>query len=394
MLGTNGKVVTEADWIERREEIKDLMQYYWYGWRWDTPVSAFSNVTATYGGTAAAPTIAIRATINNANDPLAVANGIGHLSVTDVLLGTFTLPTEAQVEASPFSFEAGLPSASGGNAAQFRNFGIASLAIGAVTPYNTLFPQNLNNTYLHTAVIMRTGWVFSALITALEILNADPETYTGINPYGIASLGVSMGGKTAHMNAIWDDRMAVSVPVESGGGGLFMDRGLTEGRINIFRGNQIGNNPNGGSGSGFASRPMSRQQKHINSTANEANPLLGNLHRTGLPGVNHYTPMYLPFDAHLSIALMAPSELYNPNRAIVAICNTAMGSWIAPPQQEMNMQAAKKVWDFLGSTTITNINRNGAHAVQGRDTPYVIRRRRGNIQSQAYPRIEQRRVSF
>ena len=45
MPGTNGKVVTEEDWIERRKEIKDLLMYYWYGYKWDTPRGAITSVS-------------------------------------------------------------------------------------------------------------------------------------------------------------------------------------------------------------------------------------------------------------------------------------------------------------------------------------------------------------
>ena len=60
--------------------------------------------------------------------------------------------------------------------------------------------------------------------------------------------GVSIGGKIAHMQSIWDDRVAVDAPCESGGGGLYLNRGLTEGRINYFRGDGV-------TGPGDAAKP-------------------------------------------------------------------------------------------------------------------------------------------
>jgi hypothetical protein len=69
---------------------------------------------------------------------------------------------------------------------------------------------------------------------------------------------------------------------------------------------------------------------------------------------------------------MAPSALYNPNRAMLGFTNDSMGAWIGPQQQELNMRAAKEVFDFLGSTNITNRVRNGSHAAQGRDKALIV----------------------
>jgi hypothetical protein len=39
-LGTNGRVAAKADWEARREEIKELAMYYFYGYKQPTPREA------------------------------------------------------------------------------------------------------------------------------------------------------------------------------------------------------------------------------------------------------------------------------------------------------------------------------------------------------------------
>lgn len=360
MPGTNGKVVTEEDWLERRDEIKDLLMYYWYGYKWDTPREAITSVSISGTGV-------ITMTIDNSKDPVAVANGLGTRTWTGTI-GTITMPTNAQIEASPFNKEDGIPFVIGASDAQFRARGIATVSIGSTSTYTTLYPYNATNTLLTTqsGSIMTNAWVVSRILDAMEM---HPEW--GIDAYKGAISGVSIGGKIAHMQAIWDDRVAVDAPSESGGGGLYLNRGLTEGRINYFRGDGV-TGPNDGAALGDVSRVASRQQKMTNAEPSHASTIMQNLFKPNMPGSDVYTSQYLPFDAHLSIALMAPSALYNPNRVMLGFTNDSMGAWIGPQQQELNMRAAKEVFDFLDSSNITNRVRNGSHAAQGRDKALIV----------------------
>jgi hypothetical protein len=122
-------------------------------------------------------------------------------------------------------------------------------------------------------------------------------------------------------------------------------------------------------------------QKMVNAEGSHASTIMQTLHKPGIPGEDNYKTMYLPFDAHLGIALMAPvqggygdarSPEIGKNRAIIGITNDSMGDWIGPRQQELNMRGAKEVFDFLGSTNILNRVRDGQHAVHAEDIAYVI----------------------
>jgi hypothetical protein len=360
MPGTNGKVVTEEDWIERRKEIKDLLMYYWYGYKWDTPREAITSISIDDVGV-------ITMTIDNSRDPLAVANGLGDRTWTG-RIGTIRMPSDAEIAASPFNKQDGIPFVIGASDAQFRARGIATVSIGSTATYAALYPYNATNTLLTTqsGSVMTNAWVVSRILDAMEM---HPEW--GVDAHKGAINGVSIGGKIAHMQAIWDDRVAVDAPCESGGGGLYLNRGLTEGRINYFRGDGV-TGPGDAAKAGDVSRVASRQQKMTNAESSHASTILMALFKPNMPGASVYTSQYLPFDAHLGIALMAPSALYNPKRAMLGFTNDSMGAWIGPRQQELNMRAAKEVFDFLGSTNITNRVRNGSHAAQGRDKALIV----------------------
>lgn len=359
MPGTKGKVVTERDWIERRKEIKDLLMYYWYGYKWDTPREAITSVGKSDTGV-------VTMTIDNSKDPVAVANGLGARTWTGTI-GTITMPTSAQMKTWK---EGGIPFVIGAGDPQFRERGIATVSIGftSASAYAALYPYNATNTLLTTqgGSVMTSAWIVSRVLDAIEM---HPEW--GIDAHKGAVNGVSIGGKIAHMQAIWDDRVAVDAPCESGGGGLYLDRGLTEGRINYFRGDGV-TGPGDAARAGDVSRVASRQQKMTNAEATHASTAMQALFKPTRPGADVYTSNYLPFDAHLGIALMAPSALYNPNRAMLGFTNDSMGAWIGPRQQELDMRAAKEVFDFLGSTNITNRVRNGSHAAQGRDKALIV----------------------
>ena len=360
MPGTNGKVVTEADWLERREEIKDLMMYYWYGYKWDTPKEAITSVTRSGNS--------IQMTINNSLDPLAAANG--RTNTWTGTVGTLTMPTDAQIAASPYNKENGIPviisigaSNLGGAAAK----GIATVTL-STGGYQSLYPYNANNPFFTTqsGSIMENAWAASRVLDAFEM---HPEW--GIDPLKSASHGVSINGKIAHMVAIWDDRVAVDAANESGGGGLYLDRGLTEGRINYFRGDGI-------TGTGSIPRAGSRQQKMTNAEASHASTIRQSQFKANRTGATAYTPDSLPFDAHLGIALMAPvasgykaGSDVGKKRIMLGITGDSMGTWIGPLQQELNMRAAKEVFDFLGSPNILNRVRNGSHATQARCAPFI-----------------------
>ncbi len=306
-------------------------------------------------------------TIDNSKDPVAVANGLGALTWTGTI-GTIRMPTDAEIAASRFKREDGIPFVIGATDAQFRARGIATVSAGSTSAYATLYPYDATNTLRTTqsGSVMTNAWVVSRILDAMEM---HPEW--GVDAYKGAVNGVSIGGKIAHMQSIWDDRVAVDAPCESGGGGLYLNRGLTEGRINYFRGDGV-TGPGDAAKLGDVSRVASRQQKMTNAEPSHASTVMMGLFKPNMPGASVYTSQYLPFDAHLGIALMAPSALYNPKRAMLGFTNDSMGAWIGPRQQELNMRAAKEVFDFLGSTNITNRVRNGAHAAQGRDKALIV----------------------
>ena len=349
-LGTDGRVVTEADWQERRAEITDLIMYYYFGYKWQTPIEAITiNTTErpTDGGM-------INITINDT-----LTNGDLTTTTGDIATNVW-LPTFAQLEANGFA-ETGGPIIIymiGGMQPELleealdRGYGVLSLA--NVAPWNEtrtgmyfeLYPFEPAFTQYNTGTLMATAWQVSRVLDVFELM---PEW--GVNPNMAVTIGVSFAGKRALISGIMDERVALIVPVESGGdGGLASFRHSTAGRIPF--------NP-----LTSTSRVFSRHETPRSGNAGRGASITATFFRQNLP---HEESLYLlPFDMHLVLALAAP-------RAVLSFENNAFGTWMGPYSTQVTISAAREVWDFLGYETLATIVRGGDHAIQPRDIPVVF----------------------
>ena len=347
-LGTNGRVVTEDDWWERNAEIRDLVGYYWFGF---LPYVPLENITIT------APTLNINDNTTATTPLTGIIRSNGRVATGN--FGTITMPSRAQIEASAFNLEDGIPVVIGGNAGFYTSHGIATLAAGGIA--NTaLHPANNNITEFNTGSIMNTVWTSSRGLDALQIL-FERNGY-GVDPEKSATIGVSIGGKQAMFRGVMDERVALTVPVESGAFGMTHLRNLVEGYIPIYEGHS------------FAA-PWMRAQKPMNSWgftgeagwfAFEAPP--GFIHPFGARVHPDYSTYRIPFDMHMVAALAAP-------RGLLSFDNDGTGSgngWMNPFGQQLVVDAAREVYAFLGvPDNIGGRVRDQAHAVQARDNPFV-----------------------
>ena len=359
-LGTNGQVVTEADWWARNEEIRDIIGYYMYGILHDTPIE---NITVN------SPTTLDLGEANPINVTIR-SNG----RVWTGNIGNITMPTAQQIEASPFTIDAGIPIVLGGTNLHALANGIATATITGPTlnasgngggAYFTLHPFNFGITEFNVGSIMANVWHSSRLLDAIEISD------WGINPNASATIGVSIGGKIALFRGVMDERVALTVPVESGAFGMTSLRDTTEARVSFHHVNQ------------FANHIFGRAQKPLNSagfTGEMAwfgmgafrNPVAGDgsVFNDIFARLPKAESIYLmPFDQHMVAALAAP-------RALLSFDNDGTGSgngWMNPYTQLTIAEGAREVYDFLGVRNNIAVRvRDQNHAVQARDWPFVV----------------------
>jgi len=247
-FGTNGRVVTPADWEQRREEIRNLIMYYYYGFMWPTTaehVTVNTTERPTTNGT-------INITVNEYR-----LDGTPTTATADVALQVW-LPTFEQLAANGFwdldtNTGTGGPLLIGTNHTvpvarrnEFLERGIGVLATTgagffpppAAVPgnetrtgmYFDLFPFDPAIPQYNTGSLMANSWVVSRIIDAFELT---PEW--GVNSNAIATLGNSFAGKRALFAGVMDERVALTIPHESGGdGGVAPFRHSHAGRIHFY----------------------------------------------------------------------------------------------------------------------------------------------------------------
>ena len=182
------RITTKAEWRCRREEI--LKQAFTFIWG-DKPIPAASNVTGTVSNTS----ISVQVTGGMAN---------ASFSVTVNMNGA-TAPAPAIIGYGGFS---GMPVPSG--VAQITFTAIESTGgSGAKNgPFFSYYGSNHPAGYLTAQ-----AWQISRV---LDVLEKNPNI---INPRRVGVTGCSRWGKGAFVAGMLDNRIALTIPVESGLGG-------------------------------------------------------------------------------------------------------------------------------------------------------------------------------
>ncbi len=280
-----GRVATFEDWKCRRNEIKADIERYEIGTKPNKP----SNITATYSGT----TLTVKVTENGQ---------------TLTLTSNFSVPSGA----GPHPIVIGMNSGTGGLSSSlfsgvvqvpFNHDQVVSYALGSGTrnandPYYKLYP-NLNNSGKYSGW----SWGISRLIDGLELvadqLNLDIKR--------IAVTGCSYAGKMALFGGAFDERIALTIVQESGGGG-----------VNAWRLSQD-----------FTTRTGTNIEK-INNTN-------GSWFMQSMMSLDPYR---LPHDHHELIAMIAPRP--------VLILGNSNQVWLGDESGYKSTMAALEVWKAMG----------------------------------------------
>ncbi len=278
----SGRDTTFASWAHRRAEIKAEIENYEIGPKPDRP----DTITASMSG-----------------DTLLTVN-ITKNGQTLILTSTITLPSGA----GPFPAVIGIGFGTGSlpsniftsrDIAQISfNYGevMAHTQVRGTEPINKLYPD-----LAYMGAYSAWSWGVSRLIDGLELVSADLP----IDLEHLAITGCSFAGKMALFAGAFDERIALTIPQESGGGGAAAWR-VSETLIGV---ETLGNTNN----AWFMNSMFQFGGKNVSK---------------------------LPHDHHELMAMVAP-------RALLVIGNPSQ-VWLAEESGYTSCEAAKRVWETFG----------------------------------------------
>lgn len=295
---TNGsRVATFDDWTCRRNQIKSNIEHYEIGMKPSKP----SNITATYSNgvltvrvteNGQTLTLTSNVTTPSGSGPFPVVIGMNSRTGS---LGTNLFSDVIQI---PFNHD------------QVVTYANGSGSINANDPYFKLYPNTNIGKY------SAWSWGISRLIDGIEIvksqMNADTKR--------IAVTGCSYAGKMALFAGAFDERIALTIAQESGGGG-----------INAWRTSQA-----------FTSRTGTNIEKIDNTNYSWFKGSMRTLN-----------PNTLPHDHHELIAMIAP-------RAFLALGNPGF-EWLGDESGYKSCMAAIEVWKAMGVEDRFGFDFTGGH---------------------------------
>lgn len=285
-----GRSTSFSDWECRRNEIRAEIENYEIGTKPTKP----QNITASYalGATAGTGVLTVNVTVNGQ---------------TLVLTSQIALPTTGN---GPFPAMIGMNSATGSLPADIfssRNVVRITFSHNQVTtygnplitdPYYKLYPdQNLDNAGQYSAW----AWGVSRIIDGLELVQA--QLPVDLKHIGVT--GCSYAGKMALFSGAFDERIALTIAQESGGGGAPAWR---------------------------VSETLGAVEK-LGATDYR-------WFRDDMKRFENTNVSKLPHDHHELMAMIAP-------RALLVTGNTDF-EWLANPAAYVSARAAHEVWKTFG----------------------------------------------
>ncbi|HXJ20206.1 MAG TPA: hypothetical protein VMT03_08235 [Polyangia bacterium] len=272
-----------ADWRCRRAEISSQIQYWGTGPKGAPP--AASSLTATFSGSKLTVTVTQGGATITLSSTITTPSGSGPFPlVIGMNTPTGSLPTSLFSGVATMTFDSTQLVSDGFNVTR-----------GAGT-YFTMYPDR------NTGAMIEWAWGVSRLIDGLYATASQNKIDLG----RIAVTGCSYQGKMALYAGAFDDRIALTIPEESGGGGEASWR---------FDATQTG----------------TEDLDHAQGTA---------WYASNLKQFTNADAPKLPYDQHELVATVAP-------RAILAVENTGI-DYLGAQGESVSMRAAKEVYKALG----------------------------------------------
>jgi hypothetical protein len=319
-LSSNGhRITTRAEWTCRRAEIAAQVQEYELGPKPPKPsivTGALEKDTLTVTAGEPGRTVSFSVDItrpSNATGPVPALIVIGRSALGPV----FSARGAAVITFDNNAMGAQANKREGDTYTNTRGQGVFYELYGNEHPAGSM---------------MAWAWGVSRVIDALA---STPEA--GIDVAHIAVSGCSRNGKGALVAGAFDERIALTVPQESGAGGSASWR-ISQAQMNQYRAT-VNPNPSGGQGVQTLLHASGEQPWFRASF--------------GQFGTSDSDVNRLPFDHHMVLGLVAPRALY-------VLDNTDM-MWLGAESSFTDSVAAAEIWAGLGARDAMGASQVGGH---------------------------------
>ncbi|HTV20827.1 MAG TPA: hypothetical protein VMG12_19215 [Polyangiaceae bacterium] len=317
-LGLDGERLSRrAEWRCRRQEIKQLAERFIYGEKPTKPESVTGTVTST------------NITVNVENQGQTVSFG-----ATITLPPDATGPVPAVIGYGGSSFQAAILA----EGVAFINYNVA--AVGDETTYA---PNKVGAFYTanpgrqDTGMLLAWAWGVSRMI---DVIAASGSSI--IDPTGIGVHGCSRSGKGAFIAGAFDQRVALTIPYESG------MAGVPAFRLIVPEGGEVLRNA-------IEYRPWAGEayRDFLQLTVFDQNDTVG---READQQASGQLQFLLPVDTHEVIGMVAP-------RGLLVLGNAGIVN-LAPRAENITVQAGGEIYAALGAAenlSYTSNSANGNH---------------------------------
>jgi glucuronyl esterase-like protein len=296
-LGLNGERLTsKAQWRCRREEIKSLAERFIYGEKPAKP----EGVTGTVSGTSITVNIGevtFGATVElppGATGPVPAVIGYGGSVFRDAMLQ---------------------------EGVAFINFNVTAVGDETTNRPKVGAFYTVNPEFQDTGMLVAWAWGVSRIIDVIEASGAEI-----INPQGIGVTGCSRSGKGAFIAGAFDERVALTIPLESG------MAGVPAFRLIVPEGGEVLRNA-------YEYRPWAGEayRQFLSLVATSEADIEGRALDQMLSG---QLQSKLPIDTHEVIGMVAP-------RGLLVLGNPGIVN-LAPAAEHVTVLAGKEIYSALG----------------------------------------------
>lgn len=382
------EVKTLADWEKRQEEIAGLYQYYMYG---AYPDSSGEKITTEYVDSYELTTfwgdvISLSETATFKLLKINVSKAEKRASFISFITFPGQENEKGEMVIAPPQHEGGYPvlivigflgpdqkeylNKHGYAVIEFNNNDVAADNSSRTGAFYELYPYG-KDWQEQTGVLMAWAWGVSKIIDVIEA-DAVGSNELQISPVNTIVTGVSRNGKAAAVAGAFDKRIRVTVPASSGLGGITSFRYESKGRkynYSMLRKEEFIDFQ--GEGEGTSSWQNYQVHPYHIVGNNETLGVLqssAEAHWFNDKFKEFTSPLQLPFDQHLLVALAA-----EPGRYYLITGEIVGGDWVNTPGMYVTYLAAQRIYDVLGISDNIGIHLHAVgHALTLENTKYLV----------------------